>query len=68
MAITLADGRSLSTKILAVIQRSPSARRSSCSRAGPTSPARLQPFAVVKYPLAQVADFAPFGADQFVAV
>ncbi len=66
VGITLADGRSFSTKILAVIAH-PGTKPSVLVK-GWAYEYDFNPFAVVKYPLAQVADFAPFGADQFVAV
>ena len=68
VAITLADGRSFSTKVLAVIQRSPERPAQLMLKGWAYESGTFNPFAVVKYPLAQVADFAPFGADQFVAV
>lgn len=65
VGITLADGRSFSTKILGVIERNTTHL---LVKGWAYESGDYNPFAVVKYPLAQVADFAPFGADQFVAV
>jgi hypothetical protein len=68
VAITLADGRSFSTKILGVIQRSPERPVQLLLKGWAYESGDFNPFTVTKYPLAQVADFAPFGADLFVAV
>lgn len=67
VGITLTDGRSFSTKILEVIER-PGSKPSVLVKGWAYKSGDYNPFAVVKYPLAQVADFAPFGADLFVTV
>ena len=67
VGITLTDGRSFSTKILEVIER-PGSKPSVLVKGWAYESGDFNPFAVVKYPLAQVADFAPFADNAFVAV
>jgi|JI10StandDraft_1071094.scaffolds.fasta_scaffold42059_10 hypothetical protein len=67
VGVTLTDGRSFSTKILAVIVH-PGAKPLVLVKGWAYESGDFNPFAVVKYPLAQVADFAPFADNAFVAV
>lgn len=68
VAITLTDGRSFSTKILEVIQRSPERPAQLLLKGWAYESGYFNPFAVVKYPLAQVTDLAPFGDALFQSV
>ncbi len=67
VGIVLADGRNFSSKILEVIDR-PGRAAQLLLKGWAYESGDFNPFAVVKYPAAQVTDLEPFADNAFLAV